>query len=192
MIRVSRNPVIFNLSLPTQPESDSVHGYLIRGGGLPVENTITLDANNTTASENIFQVTGTVAILRLYGVIVDATTLTNLTGASWDLFAAGDAAIQISANNGVLSGTGVGTMFAKTGLAADTFALNNNVSADLIEQSYEGSDVFSAFIVTQKAGVDTFIRFTYTTTDAPINAQIKFYVEYRALGDLGEGTLVAI
>jgi len=36
-----------------------------------------------------------------------------------------------------------------------------------------------------KTGVDTFLRFNYTTTDAPINAAIDIHVEY-AIIDSGQ------
>jgi len=177
-----------NKSMTTGAEVDSVHHYLERTIGEPTTKTITLSANNTTASENIFQITGSVQIYRIYGEITDATTLANLTAASFDLYDS-TAAVQMTAAGGVLSGMGVGTNFFKSGLAANNFDINNNAAGAITEQTYEGSDVFSRCIVTQKTGANTYIRFTYTTTDTPINAQIKFYVEYFGLD--GSGTLVA-
>jgi hypothetical protein len=173
--------------LPSGEQADSVHDYLERTIGEKTNKTITLSANNTTASENIFQITGDIQIYRMWACVTDATTLANCTSASFDLYDS-TAAVQITAATGVLSGVPVNTLVAKTGLAANAFVVNSATAGSLIEQTYEGSDVFSRFIVTQKNSANTYIRFTYTTTDAPINTQLKVYVEYHSLNG---GTLVA-
>jgi hypothetical protein len=169
-----------NTAMEETPQEHSVHELLDRAIGNKIEKVITLDANNTTASVNIFQVTGTAHIYRLYAEVVDATTLVNCTAASFDLWDS-TAAVQITAASGVLSGVAEESYVLKTGLAANAFAVNDATAGALSEQTYEGSDVISRFIITQKNGADTFIRFTYTTTDAPINAQLKVYCEYRCL-----------
>lgn len=171
------------------PNVNSVHDFLNRVGGFAIDKTITLNANNTTQSLNIFQLTGTCSILRLYGKIIDATTLVNCTAASWDLFPTGGAAKQITAATGVLSGAGLGSFIFKTGLAANAFALADTTDVQITEQTYEGNSVFNEFMITQKISIDTFLRFTYTTTDTPINAQIKIFCEYR---EIGEGTLTVV
>jgi hypothetical protein len=169
-------------------QTDSVHDYFHRTVGEGANKTITLSANNTTASENIFQITGDIQIYRMWACVTDATTLANCTSASFDLYD-GTAAVQISAATGVLSGVAVNTLIAKTGLAANAFDISNAVAGALIEQTYEGADVFSRFVLSQKNSTATYIRFTYSTTDAPINAQLKVYVEYNPLNG---GTLVAV
>ena len=168
---------------------NSVHHFLQRAAGYQIDTEITLSADGATASENIFQITGTVYIQRLFAIVTDATTLVNCTAASFDLFPTGGAAVQISAATGVLSGITVGSIVAKTGLASDVFIVADAVGAVITEQTYEGSDVFNGFLVTQKAATDTFIRFTYTTTDSPINAKLQVYCEYRPLNG---GSLVAV
>lgn len=168
-------------------ETNSLHDHVLRTTGHVTSKTITLSANNTTASENIFQITGTVQVFRLYAEVVDATTLTNCTAASFDLYPTGGAAAQITAASGVLSGVGVGSYITKQALKASAFNVADNSAAVVNEAAVNRT--FTGFVATQKTGTDTFIRFTYTTTDAPINAQIKVYIEYRGLGT---GTLVAV
>jgi hypothetical protein len=177
-----------NTELMNTPEDNSIHNHLNRLSGKIISKTITLDANNTTASENIFQITDTIHIYRMWAEVTDATTLANCTAASFDLYDS-TAAVQITAASGVLSGVSANTYIMKTGLQANAFDVNDASAGSLTEQTYEGSDVFSRFIVTQKNGADTFIRFTYTTTDAPINATLDVYCEYR---ELDGGTLVAV
>lgn len=167
------------MTLPTQ--DNSVHDFHERSAGKKISTVITLDANNTTASEQIFQITGSVYIMKLYAIVTDATTLTNCTAASFDLFPTGGAAVQISAATGVLSGVALGTIVTKSGLASDVFDVADAVGAVVSEQGWAGSEVFNMFLITQKVSTDTFIRFTYTTTDAPINAQLTVYCEYRTI-----------
>lgn len=178
-----------NLPNNTSSSFTVLNDYGTRAVGETESKVITLDANNTTASVNIFQITGTVKIQRLYAEVTNTSTLTNCTAASFDLFPTGGAAIQISAAGGVLSGVPVGTYIFKEGLAANNFVVNDATLGAVAEQTYEGADVLGGFIVTQKTAVDTFIRFTYTTTDAPIDAAITVYVEYIALG---AGILAAV
>ena len=178
-----------NLAVPeTNVENDSIHEYIHRVVGDRATKVITLDANNTTASVNIFQITGTIQIYRLYAEVTNTSTLTNCTAASFDLWDS-TSAVQISAATGVLSGVAVGTYIIKDGLAANAFAVNDATAGSITEQTYEGSDVFSRFIVTQKTGANTYIRFTYTTTDAPIDAALTVYIEFHPLDG---GTLVAV
>lgn len=168
---------------------NSVHDFLERAAGKQISKVITLSASGTTASVNIFQITGSVYVQRLYAVVTAATTLVNCTAASFDLFPTGGAAVQISAATGVLSGVAVGTIITKTGLAADIFTVSDAVGAVVTEQGWAGSDVFNGFLVTKKIAANTYIRFTYTTTDAPINAQLTVYAEYRGIAG---GELVAV
>ena len=177
-----------NTAEPSSLTTEGVYEHLDRVVGHKTSKTITLSASNTTASENIFQITETVQVFRLYAEITDASTLANLTAASFDLWDS-TAAVQLTAAGGVLSGMGTGTYIFKSGLAANNFDVNNNVAGAVTEQTYEGSDIYSRVLLTQKTGADTYIRFTYTTTDTPINAQLKVYVEYHAVDD---GTLVAV
>jgi len=176
----------FNLTMGSSWEVDSVHGYLERDGGDILEKTITLDANNTTASVNLFQITKTLQVFRLHAEIVDATVLNNLTAASFDLWD-GTAAYQITAATGVLSGVLVDTYIVKDELAAQPFTICDPATGGVLESGV--TRTFTPFKCWQKKDVDTFLRFTYTTTDAPINAQLTARIEFRALGN---GTLVAV
>lgn len=142
-----------------------------------------LSANNTTEAINLFQVTGAVRIFRIMGVIVDDTTLTNCTAAHFDLYD-GTTDVDLTDNTGDLSGRGVGSHFAKCQNLSSAFEIANNNQARVTESSTDPR-LFWQCTVTQKGGAQTFIRFKYTTTDAPINAQIKFYVSYSPINGGG-------
>lgn len=175
--------------LTSTPETNSVHDYLERGTGKVLSNSITLNANNTSANVNVFQLTGSVEIMRIYGALTDTTTLTNCTGAYFDLYDS-TAAVAITKNDGVLSGMAVGTFFLKNANTATTMAVADNSAGAVTEPATLGK-AFYPFIVTQKTGANTYIRFNYTTTDAPANATATIYVEYREPPDSG-GTLTAV
>jgi len=168
---------------------NSVNDHVHRSTGHKASKVITLGADETTASENIFQVTGTVQIIKLYAIITDASTLVNCTGAFFELDAGG-AQTEITNNDGVLSGMAVGTFMVKNGLATETMAVANNATAVLTEQALD-KRVYQSCVITQMLSTATYIRFTYTTTDSPIDAQITVYCEFLPVSD-GTSTLVAV
>jgi len=180
-----------NEAMPSSPVVDSVHHYLEHGEGETVTKTITLSASGATASENIFQLTGTVEIVGLHGGIVDATTLTNLTAGHFELYDSA-AAVDLTKNDGVLSGMAVGTFIMKNAVASVTMGIANNVAGALTEGA-TGVKSFQSFFVTQKTGANTYIRFTYTTSDAPINAQIFIEARYKSHNNgTVDGTITAV
>ncbi len=138
---------------------------------------ITLTANAGSQRLNCFQLTGSVQVTKLYGVVTTATTFATCTAASFQLWDS-TAAIDLTANTGDLSALAIGTCFAKVGLAAAVWGLLDNVAGALLEPAAAGQ-VFSQFIVTQKAaGAATFIALNYTTADAPIAATFTITAEF--------------
>jgi hypothetical protein len=178
-----------NASIPDGQEVNSVHDYLERSVGDVISKTITINANDTSASVNVFQVTGSIEIIRLYGVITTATTLTNCTGAYFNLYD-GTASVALTKNDGVLSGMAVGTAFIKNATATTTMAVADNAVGAVTEAS--SAKFFYPAIVTQKTGANTYIRFTYTTTDAPADATFTIFAEYRLPPAGFTGGLVAV
>jgi len=168
---------------------NSVHCHLDRAGGHVISNDITINADNASANVECFQITGSIEIYRIYGTIKTKTTLANCTAVYFDLFPTGWAAVAISKNNGVLSGLAVWAFFTKEAVATTTITIIDNALA-VVTEPVTDKKQFTPFIVTQKTGVDTFIRFNYTTTDTPADAVFGIYVEYRKPPE-GEGTIVA-
>jgi len=174
--------------IPAQPVVNSPYSIIRRAGGLLASKVITLSANNTTASVNIFQLTGSVKIKKLFAFITTKTTLANLTVGSFDLYDS-TAVVQLTKADGVLSGCAIGTLVAKIDDNAVTWGINNNVTGCVMENAaYQ--DLFSMCTVTQKTAANTYVRFTYTTTDAPIAATMTVYCEYIPLEP--NSTLVAV
>lgn len=139
----------------------------------------TLSANNATANVNLFKLNGSVIVKKIYGVLTAKTTLTNMTAVSFDMNDA-TATVQLTKNDGVMSTAVVGAVIAKTTVATVTAGINlaaTGTIAEIVSQA----EPFSPFIATQKNGANTHIRFTYTTTNAPIAATMKFFVEYEGI-----------
>lgn len=166
--------------------TDSVHDYLHRSAGQTVSKALALSANNTSASVNAFQLTGSVEIMKLYAVLTAKTTLANCTAARFELYDS-TAAVVLTKNDGVLSNAGVGTVIAKNAIATTTFSKADSVAGALMEAATVGT--YYPFIVVQKVAANTYVRFTYTTTDAPANAVLTVFAEWRPING---GTLVAV
>jgi hypothetical protein len=177
----------FNTAHPSSQTINSPYWHLEEVAGSQVSKVITLNVNNGTQSLNVFQVTGTVEIVKLYAELTTAGTFTNCTDAFFELYDS-TASVDIT-NSGpgvTMSGFTAGSFMVKNAVAGTALAAsNNNVGAIT-----EGSTVkiFDEFFITQKSGANTYVRFTYTSTDTPVDATITVYADYIAIGS---GTLVA-
>lgn len=153
--------------------------------------TVTLDADNTTAQENIVTVTGCCEMI-MCGEVADATTMANLTAVhleTWD----GTASVDISeATGATLSGLAVGTMVFRDALVAVALSLADNAAGAFTDAKATGGSSTSLvpFKVTKKTAATTYVRMHYATTDAPINAQITWHVAWRPLSS--DGAVVAV
>ena len=162
-------------------------GAIIRAGGKHVDKTITLSANNTTASVNVFTFTGSVFGLSLHADVVDATTLANCTNCYFDLWDGTNSVPLTKVTGADLSGAGVGSFMLKTATASSALTINLNDQVRMVEVS--GNKTSQGFAATAKTGVTNYLRFTYTTTDTPINAQIEVHVEF---ADIDSGTFTPV
>ena len=165
-----------NVALPSSPAYTSVHDYLDRVSGDIVTKVATLSANNTTASVALFTLTGAVMVRKIWGVLTAKTTLANCTNLHLDLYDATDALPITKTTTITLSGLAIGTMVVKTETLATALTLLNNVAGCVAEGSTAKGNF--EFIINKKTAATTQIRMTYTTTDAPANAQITWFCEF--------------
>lgn len=143
--------------------------------------TITCDANNTTASEVVFTVTGSIILHGIWGVVTEATTITNHTAAHLRLNDQ-SATVDLTLNTGIaLSGLAVGTTFTKTGLAAAALTLDNNAAGAISEPASAGQGILSPVIIVKKTGAVTTIDYRYSTTDMPHDCDIQFFALWEPL-----------
>jgi len=161
-------------------------GAIIRAGGKHVTKTITLSANNTSASVNVFQLTGATKIVLLHGEILTNTTLTNCTKVYFDLWD-GTTSVHLTKIVGAdMSGYNVGTFFIKDADVTSILTILNNDQAR-IKEAATGNRVNTEFIAVQKTATNTYLRFNYTTTDAPINATVKIDCHW---SDIDSGIII--
>lgn len=175
---------------PSFINKNTVYDYLMESSGYLLEKEVTLNANNTSQSFNLFKVTGSVTINSIIGIVTDTTTLNNCTGCQLQLDD-GSTPKNISDDGAILSGALVGSLLLK-----DKDALNNltailNTECRVTERGAV-DDTHQPFEVTQKNGVDTYIKFNYSTTDAPINAKIKWFARFSRADGSETGNLEVV
>ena len=163
-------------------------GGIIRAGGKHVSKIITLNANNASASVNVFQVTGYNKCFDIHGSINLGTTLTNCTDCYFDLWDGTNSVALTKITGATISNFGVGSGFIKDAAVTSPLTVINNNQCRMNEAAV-GVKEGAPFTVTQKISTNTYIRFNYTTTDAPINAQLEIHITF---ADINSGTIVAV
>lgn len=151
----------------------------------------TLSANNTTATVQLWRVTGMVHIKKLYAVVT-TTIGANHTGAYLRLNdQTAQADISLSTGGSTLSGLAVGTIINKDSLAgSDVLTVASNATGIVYETSTPGVSIFQDFAVIKKTGANTDIEYVYTTTDTPTSGALQFFAEYVPLST--DGALTAL
>lgn len=164
---------VMTLSAKCNHNANYMCCMLSRAAGHMLTKEVTLDANNSSDNKNLFKITGTILIEGIFAEITDATTLTNCTNVYLDLYDGAFADI-ITLDGATISGFNVGGYLHKE--QDSTNALHAHSNATCLVSEPSDKKVHHPFLVTQKSGADTYIRLHYTTTDAPINAKIMFFV----------------
>jgi hypothetical protein len=132
-----------------------------------------------THAVNVFQVFGTVRIVDQAAEITEVTTLTNCTAVYatlWD----GTSSKDLTADGAILSGAPVGTFFTKDQEVTQIYSVNM-ATEGRVNEILKAQFLGKPFTITQKSGVDTFIRFHFTTTDDPISFKMLLRFEYTSL-----------
>lgn len=144
-------------------------------GTLSVTNQ-TLTGNNATVATPLFRITGTVRLLKLYGVIT--TVLGSNNTAAYYRLNDQTAQVDITLSTGTtLSSAAVGSVIAKKGLAAAAVILSTAAAGRILEPTTLETVYFGEFIMQQKtAGANTDIEFVYTTTNTPTSGVIQHFV----------------
>lgn len=172
----------------TSAARDNNRVPLIVDGFTLASNSQALIANNTTASNLVFGITGTVEIRALWGVVTTALS-SNITAAFWRLNdQTAQPAITVSTGT-TLSSMTVGSVIVKKGLAAAALVLIDASAGRITEPTTLETTYFSPFVATQKtAAVTTNIEFRYTTTNTPATGALTFYVRFIPLSSDGNIT----
>ena len=157
---------------------------LLRRGGTNDSNTLTITGKPQGGNIPIFNVTGAVEILRMWGVFVDVTDVSAITATSLDLYDETNTVPLTDLAPGTdLSGVGLYALIGKWFLADTALALIDSDQCSIVEASGLGLDMFATFLIQSKYGADNVIRFNYTSDGGGCEAQIKFTCIWRSLVD---------
>lgn len=139
---------------------------------------VDVDINGTSgaASIDLFNVTGNIELLGIWGEFTDATEVTSITVASFD-FDDGANTVPITAAAGTdLSGATVHSTIVRQGTQATALAFNKADQVRNSESAVAGLALGSSFL-TSKGATTCQIRLTLTT-DANTDATVRVYVAW--------------
>ena len=179
-LQVPGNP--FLGILPDWPALNSA-ADLLKRNGTNTSNILTITGKTQGANDPIFNVVGAVEILRIWGVFIDVTDVSSLTGCYLDLYDETNE-IELTDNAGTdMSGAGLYALIGKWFLSDTEIAFIDSDAASIVEASGLGLDMFATFLIQCKYGADNVIRFNYTSDGGGCEAQIKFTCIWRSLVD---------
>ena len=153
-------------------------GEVLNRFGRKLKVSANITGNNNSYQANVFKITGSVRIIDQYAMIVSIVDLTNMTNIYADLWD-GTVSVLLTADGMTLSGAPVGSFFTKDKDSSETYSLNLADQCRMSEVSAEG-EIGKPFTVTQKNGVDTFIRFCYTTNQV-LDYNMDIFFTYQLL-----------
>jgi hypothetical protein len=152
-------------SLPNSPVLNSAQKVLKRSGTTIIV-PARIQGNNDSYNVPVFKVTGTVRIIEQYAILTNITNLSNMTNVYADLWAdtggAGTIIGVLTTDGMTLSDAEEGSYFTKDKEVGETYSLVKSNTGG-INETRPDEFIGRAFTVTQRKGVDTYIRFNYTT-----------------------------
>jgi len=160
---------------------DSAGNVIVMSTVRTTKTTKTLTANNTTAHVALFQVSGVIRMVKLYGVVT--TTLgANHTAAQFTIY---DQTTRnpLTAASGAPTASGYtpGSTVGALGLPSSA-AIFESAAAAFSGASSANQMVFQELIVGAKTGVVVSqIEYTYATTDTPTSGAIQFFIQWEPL-----------
>lgn len=136
---------------------------------------------NGAQNINLFQFTGNIQILEIYGIITSINDITTCTATNFNITDTVNVVQLTTAAGTVLSGNPVNTIAVKKGLATTAITANNATQVRLMDGNSAGNDVYTPCIITgQQNNPNNFIRFGFTG-DLLTNFNMKFFCKWRRL-----------
>lgn len=161
---------------------DSAGNVVVMSSVRTTKTSKTLVASNATAHVPIFQVTGPILFLRVYGVVttVLGANHTAVQFTLWDQ----TTRTQITAVSGAPTASGfvAGALLLADWNPADAAGFANATAA-----AYAQNGTGAATLV-PKNGATTVIEYTYTTTDTPTSGAIQFSLMWQPLSSVATVT----
>jgi hypothetical protein len=135
-----------------------------------------LNANGALQNIDLFKVTGAIRILELFGILTGNTTFTNCTLIHFNVHDGVNTHQLTAAAGPNMNGFALGSKIEMANTIANP-AIALNADQGRTEDGGVGL-VISPKSTIAPDGSDTYIRFTYTTTDTPIEAIMWFYIRW--------------
>jgi len=159
--------------------TDSPNCCLHRAAGEVVSNDITIAGTGGVVTTNLFQFTGAIELIGIWGNFTDVTEVTTITGAYLDVYD-GTNQIDITDDGGVaLSGATNGSLMIKS--ATSGTALNFLKSDQVrIDETAANKRQFVGATLCGKASVTNYVRLV-VTTDANTDCGMTWYAAWRCL-----------
>ena len=153
----------------------------IMGHGIVATKTLTFTGDATTVATPIFTITGTVELVKIWGVVT--TALENHTDAHLRVNdqSASDQVLSKSTTLDI-SDISVGAVIYKNGLAAAVLKYMTSDAGSISEPAVADEKSFSPVIINQiTGGIQTDIEYVYTTTDSPTTGVMQFFAGFLPL-----------
>jgi hypothetical protein len=155
----------------------------IADDGVTVSKSVTLTANNTTASEVLFTITGSVEVRALYGVVTTAIGA-NHTAAHWRLNDQTAQPVISLVTGSTLSAAPVGSIVTRRSLVSVAPVVLSSAAGVVSDPvAATAPAYFMPFVLVKKTGALTQVEYRYTTTDAPTTGAMKFSMRWIPLSD---------
>ncbi|MEE9367164.1 MAG: hypothetical protein V3W44_10785 [Dehalococcoidales bacterium] len=151
---------------------NSAYHKLIDVAGVHVDKEVTLTAA-AGATENLFQLTGTVQVHLLVGWCTEATSVVSLTNFKFELDDGG--AQDDITGTVVATGAAVGTIVYKGANAAGALLLIAPTNAVVTDSG--AKILYEPFFLTQKTATATYVRLSYTG-HATLDVDWTFEIHY--------------
>lgn len=154
----------------------------ITDGGITICKEVTLSASNTTASVDLFTVTGSVEVTGLWGVVTTVLG-SNQTAAYWRLNdGAAQSAISLATGT-TISNLPVGSLLSRRSLVSVALVASTAAQEQVVDPvAATAPSYFMPFVLVQKtAGATSTVQLVYTTTNTPTSGAIKFFIRWLPL-----------
>ncbi len=157
-------------------ETDNSAAEMIaRSSGFHIDKEMTVTGTGSVTA-NVLEFTGTIVILNQWAVITRVGTLTNLTAMCATAYD-GTNTVNLTADGAVLSGATVGSFFTKDKVASQPYTVSLSDEVRVIEELTDKKSG-RPFTLTAKEGASNYIQLNFTTTDNPVDFDVKIHFEY--------------
>jgi len=161
----------------------------IIGHGLVASKTLTFTGDDAEVATAIFDVTGTIELLKLWGIVTVVLGASH-TVAHWRINDHAATNVVITKATGTdLSNAPVGSLILANVLAATALTLKSSAAGAMLQPAVVENKIWSPSILTQKTGgIVTHIEYVYTTAGAQTTGAIQFFAGYLPLSSDGNLT----